>query len=306
MPVGSFFGGGAEQVDVLIGAIVGAALGLVLSGGAREGPTVHRVGEDLYAYISDNDASSNSTFLVTSEGILVVDTGIDENEAGKLLSAIRKISGRPIRYIVNTHYHPDHQGGNDIVGPQADIISTKWTHDRTREILDNPEAIARFGSRFRPATVAFADRVDVHLGEYRVQIFHPGKAHTSGDALVYFPSQKVMAMGDLYLTDSSAAMDQGSVLNWIETLGEVLEGPAKTFVPGHFEVTSSQGLRRFHDYLAALRDQVSRLLEAEASLDRVRAEIQMEDYADFRQYPLWQATFADNAEVLYRELREGK
>ena len=291
----------------MIGVIVGAALGLVVTIWAGEGPIVQRVGDDLYAYISDNDSSSNSTFLVTSEGILVVDTGIDEKEAGKLLTAIRKISDRPIRYIVNTHYHPDHQGGNTVVAPQADIISTKWTHDRTQEILDNPEANAPFsGFRFQPATVAFADRVDVHLGEYRVHIFHPGKAHTSGDALVYFPSQKVMVMGDLFLTDSSAAMDQGNVLNWIETLGEVLEGPAKTFVPGHFEVTSSQGLRRFHDYLAALRDEVSRLLEAEASLERVRAEIQMEEYADFRQYPQWGATFADNAEVLYRELRESK
>ena len=86
----------------------------------------------------------------------------------------------------------------------------------------------------------------------------------------------------------------------IEKNGVVTDG---TFVPGHFEVTSSQGLRRFHDYLAALRDQVSRLIEAGASLDRVRAGIQMEDYADFRQYPQWRATFADNAEVLYRELR---
>ena len=291
----------------MIAAIVGAALGLVLTGGTREGSTVHRVGEDLYAYISDNDASSNSTFLVTSEGILVVDTGIDENEAGKLLSAIRKISGRPIRYIVNTHYHPDHQGGNGIVGPQADVISTKWTHDRTREFLDNPEARERFsGSRFRPATIAFADRIDVHLGEYRVQIFHPGKAHTSGDALVYFPSQKVMAMGDLYLTNASPAMDRGSVLNWIVALEAVLQGPAETFVPGHFEVTSGTELRRFHDYLAELRDQVSRLLEAGASLERVRAEIQIQDYADFRQYPRFRATFADNAEVLYRELRESK
>ncbi len=291
----------------MIGAIVRSALGLVLFGGASEGPAIQQVGENLYTYVSDNEASSNSTFLVTSEGILVVDTGIDEKEAGKLLSAIRKISDQPIRYIVNTHYHPDHQGGNRFVGPQADIISTKWTHDRTREILDNPEANAQFsGFPFRPATVAFADSVDVHLGKYRVQIFHPGKAHTSGDALVYFPSQKVMAMGDLYLTNSSPAMDRGSVVNWIVALEEVLQGPTETFIPGHFAVTSSKELRRAHDYLVELRDQVSRLIEADASLERVRAEIQMQDYADFRQYPRWGATFADNAEVLYRELRETK
>jgi glyoxylase-like metal-dependent hydrolase (beta-lactamase superfamily II) len=285
--------------------LVGTALGAILFAQAPAGPVVKQVGDDLYAYVSDNDSSANSTFLVSSDGILVVDTGIDEKEAQKLLAEIRKISELPIRYIVNTHYHPDHQGGNGIVGPDADVISAQWTFERTKGLLEDPAALERLpSSRFRLATLTFVDRVDVYLGEYQVQIYHPGKAHTSGDALVYFPSQRVMAMGDLFLTDSSPAMDQGSVLNWIKTLENVLDGPAETFVPGHFEVTSTKELKRFHDYLAELRDQVSRLIESGASLTRVREKIQMRDYADFRQYPRFRATFADNAEVLYRELKE--
>src|SRR6476659_4305121 len=86
-----------------------------------------KIGPDLYAYISDNDASANSTFLVSDQGILVVDAGLNAEEGSKLLAEIRKVSPAPVRWIVNTHYHPDHRGGNNVVGPDAVIISTAFT-----------------------------------------------------------------------------------------------------------------------------------------------------------------------------------
>jgi len=87
-------------------------------------PVAKQIGPGLYAYISDNDSSANSTFLIGGNGILVVDTGLNDEEGGKLLHAIRNISALPVQYIVNTHYHPDHQGGNAIVGPSAVVICT--------------------------------------------------------------------------------------------------------------------------------------------------------------------------------------
>src|SRR5438093_13409689 len=89
----------------------------------RAAPVVKQIGPGLYAYISDNDSSANSTVLIGGKGILVVDTGLNDEEGGKLLRAIRNISALPVQYIVNTHYHPDHQGGNATVGPAADACS---------------------------------------------------------------------------------------------------------------------------------------------------------------------------------------
>src|ERR1051326_8346680 len=74
--------------------------------------STQKIGPDLYAYISENDASANSTFLVSEKGILVVDTGLNAQEGRKLLEEIRKVSAAPVRWIVNTHYHPDHRGGD--------------------------------------------------------------------------------------------------------------------------------------------------------------------------------------------------
>src|SRR3984957_16335970 len=125
-----------------------------------DGPRVESLGPNLYAYISDNDGSANSTFLIGPKSILVVDSGIDRTEAEKLLREIRKISALPMAYIINTHYHPDHQGGNGIVGPDAAIISSPFTREKTiavAEATSKPGAARPAGHEFvfRPATETF-------------------------------------------------------------------------------------------------------------------------------------------------------
>ena len=114
-----------SKTGVLLILIVAA------SAAARAAPLPKQIGPGLYAYISDNDGSANSTFLVGSDGILVVDTGIDAKEGNKLLEKIRSISSLPVKFVVNTHYHPDHQSGNSVVGPSATVISTDWTREHT-------------------------------------------------------------------------------------------------------------------------------------------------------------------------------
>ncbi|HEV3208213.1 MAG TPA: MBL fold metallo-hydrolase [Terriglobales bacterium] len=276
-------------------------LGFLLAGTqVWAAPEVRQTGPDLYAYISDNDSSSNSTFLVGRKGILVVDTGLNAVEGGKLLQAIRKISYLPVLYIVNTHYHPDHQGGNAAVGPSAVVVSTDWTRERTLAVMQSAPAL---GASFRPAQVTFQQGLTVYLDPYTVEVYFPGKAHTSGDALVYFPRQRTIAMGDLFLNRSSPAMDDGSAENWIKALGAVLQKPLDAVVPGHFELASRVELQRFRDYLHDLFSQVQALSGKGATQAEVRRGIHMEKYSDFRQYPQFQATFADNAESIYQQLK---
>ena len=258
-----------------------------------------QLGNDLYAYISDNDASANSTFLIGDSGILVVDTGLNATEGAKLLSAIRQISKLPVKYIVNTHYHPDHQGGNLTVGPDAVVISTDYTRNRT---LDMAKAPDMDGFHFRPANLTFQERIRLYMGAYLVEIYFPGKAHTSGDALVYFPEQHAIAMGDLFLNQSSPAMDDGSAANWIDALDHVLSLPIDQAVPGHFAVGTHSDLQRFRDYLNDLYGQVRALKRKGESVDQIRQDIHMEKYSNFRQYPKYHATFADNAVTIYEQL----
>lgn len=274
-----------------------AAIALA-AGMAYASPAPQSLGGGLYAYVSDNDASCNSVFLVAKTGILVVDTGFDDAEGAKVLAAIRSVSALPVRYIVNTHYHRDHQAANGIVGPVSEVVSTPFTRQRTIELLNHPMASVHF----RAATIVVPSEADIYLDDQQVHLEFSGPAHTMGDLVVYFPAQRVVATGDLFLNHTSPAMDRGSVVNWIRVLEKILKTPAETFVPGHFEVGSRSDLQRFHDYLADLRDQVEAQVARKASWEQVRESLDMKKYSDFRQFPNFHATFTDNALAIYREL----
>ena len=156
---------------------------------------------------------------------------------------------------------------------------------------------------FRAASLTFQQRIRIYMGTHIAEVYFPGKAHTSGDAIVYFPDQHAVAMGDLFLNRSSPAMDDGSAANWIDALEHVLSLPIEKAVPGHFEVGTRSDLQRFHDYLKDLFEQVRSLKDKGESVNQVKQDIHMEKYSDFRQYPKYEATFADNAATIYDQLK---
>jgi glyoxylase-like metal-dependent hydrolase (beta-lactamase superfamily II) len=274
----------------VLSALCGSFVVLFSANGAA---SVQRLAPDLYAYISENDASANATFLVSEKGILVVDTGLNASEGGKLLAEIRKISPAPVRWIVNTHYHPDHRGGNSVVGPQAVIISTAFTR-------------AQAGASPDYALNETVSQDLLSVGGHTVWIYHPGPAHTLGDLVVYFPDDHIIATGDLFLTNSCPAMDEGDMENWIRALDQMLALPVERIVPGHFEVAGKKQMQLFRNYLAALRSQVARLHDEGLSLQQVQSRLELSAYKDLRQFPQYEATFKDNAAAYYKQLEHRK
>ena len=127
-----------------------------------------------------------------------------------------------------------------------------------------------------------------------------------GDAVVYFPDQHALATGDLFLTNSCPAMDNGDMENWIAALDQMLALPVEHVVPGHFELATKNELQRFRNYLAALRDQVARMHNNGLPLDQIQKRLTLSSYKDFRQYPQYEATFKDNAAAYYGQLEHRK
>lgn len=285
-----------------------ALLAVVVS--AQPAAHLTPVAPNLYVYISGNDHSCNSTFLVGRQGILVVDTGLNATEGQKLLNDIRSVSPLPVKFIVNTHYHPDHQGGNGVVGPDAIVISSPFTRQRTEQLMARAgqNSTANAGGNapaFRLASETVGDKLTIYVDDDPVEIVAPGPAHTMGDLYVFFPRQRTVAAGDILMSNSSPAMDQGSAANWIKALNAMLALPADHFVPGHFELGTRETITRFRDYMVDLKEQVDKLSESGATAEQVRERIDMQKYKDFRQFPQFHATFADNAEAMYRQLHPG-
>jgi glyoxylase-like metal-dependent hydrolase (beta-lactamase superfamily II) len=267
-----------------------------------------QVSPNLYVYISDNDHSCNSTFLIGQHGILVVDTGLNATEGQKLLADIRSVSSLPIQFIVNTHYHPDHQGGNGVVGPDAIVISSPFTRERTQQLMTRAATNPTVGSApvFRLATETVGEKLTIYIDDDPVEIVAPGPAHTMGDVYVFFPKQRTVAAGDVFMANSSPAMDQGNAENWIRALDAMIALPADHYVPGHFELGTRDTITRFRNYMADLKAQVDKLNASGVNVKQVREQIDMSKYKEFRQFPQFHATFADNAETMYRQLHAGQ
>jgi glyoxylase-like metal-dependent hydrolase (beta-lactamase superfamily II) len=137
-----------------------------------------------------------------------------------------------------------------------------------------------------------------------VRIYHPGPAHTQGDLVVYFPDEHAIATGDLFLTNSCPAMDDGDMENWIRALDHMLAMPIDHVVPGHFELATKNELQRFRNYLTDLRDQVARMYRQGVPLERIQSSLALDAYKNFRQYPNYEATFKDNAAAYYQQLKK--
>jgi len=247
------------------------------SQGAREPSfTLKEVGPKVWAAISNPKssapASANTGFVIGDDGVAVIDASMSVDANGELstetarqvLAAIRKITELPVRFVINTHYHLDHVGGNAVfVDAGAVVVAHRnvrgWIHSEHLRLLnkDTKPQIRAFMEALLPPTVTYDQSVDLHLGSrtIRVQSF-PG--HTGGDSVVLIPDAEVVFAGDLLWRDIVPTLVDASTKPWIDTLDTLAKNePGATFVPGHGEVGTAKDLAALREYLVTLRKLVA-------------------------------------------------
>jgi cyclase len=229
--------------------------------------TIKKIGDGVYAAVATEGgkAGSNSGFIVGSNGVAVVDTFVGVAPAKDLLAEIRKITNLPIRYVVNTHYHLDHTGGNAAYAEAgATILAHRnlraWERTENMKFLGNdpkPAARAMVESLVLPDMV-YTEAVDLYLGSRLVQVrYMPG--HTGGDSVVLVPDANVVFGGDLVWQKHLPNLVDASTRPWIKTLDKLLlDHPKATFVSGHGDVASMEDVREFRNYIETLREDVAK------------------------------------------------
>jgi len=229
--------------------------------------TIKKIGDGVYAAISPDrsKAGSNAGFIVGSNGVVVVDTFVSVEPAKELLAEIRKVTNLPVRYVINTHYHLDHTGGNAVF---ADAGATILAHLilygslRTENLKffganPKPEDKARVDALVLPNMV-YSDAVDLYLGSRLVQVRYM-LGHTGGDSVVFVPDANVVFGGDLIWQHHLPNLIDASTQPWIQTLDKLLaEHTSATFVSGHGDVATPADVRDFRDYLNTLRVDVAK------------------------------------------------
>jgi cyclase len=244
--------------------------------------------------------------LVGPEGIFMVDSQFAPLSQ-KIAAAIHQISDKPIRFLVDTHVHGDHTGGNENF---AKMGATIFSRDELRWRLAHPSPGAN-GAPGVPApadalpVVTYDGPVTIHMDGEDVHLIPIHRAHTDGDTLVYFPTNDVLMTGDYFRSLGFPNIDRtngGSLSGMLDGLGITIgmAGPNTKIIPGHGAVVNRAGLIAHRDMILVVRDKVAALVQQGKTVDEVLAAKPTSDYDSI---PSASTTSERFVRQLYAELK---
>jgi glyoxylase-like metal-dependent hydrolase (beta-lactamase superfamily II) len=228
-----------------------------------------KVKDDLYV-IHNDYVPGNSTALLTNDGVILVDDKFDADHDG-IMAELKKITDKPVKYVINTHHHGDHSGGNaKLQQMNVQVVASVQAREN---MVDG-------GQPGLPAIV-FDQHARLYLGGKSVELYHFGRAHTNGDIVAYFPATRVLAAGDMFTYGDATPQlidyaGGGSAKEWTTTLDSVLRLDFDTVVPGHGDVTTKQEMRKFRDSTLKLRTRIHELIVQKKTRDEIAKMLETE------------------------------
>lgn len=204
--------------------------------------------------------NSNSAFVVTDNGVLVVDTGSSTAIGKALRETIASVTEQPVRWIINTHAHGDHWLGNAAFADSVlAIYATPGARDQIRSGGENwvrnfkrMTRGATGDSRIVPPDTPISQRTELQLGSTSIVLFPSGNSHSPGDLILWLPEAKVLIAGDVVYSDRMPSTNNSNLQQWINLLPELEQLQPQAVIPGHGKVTDARGIHRLHELLTAL------------------------------------------------------
>lgn len=212
------------------------------------------------------------------DGVFIIDDQYKPT-IDQLLAAIGDISAKPVRFVINTHYHGDHVGGNEAVSERGGVVIA---HDNIRQRMSTDQ-FNHFWNDTTPAwpadslpVITFNDKVTLHLNGEPVTAYHVPRGHTDGDSIIHFPESNVLHMGDIFFNGlyPFIDLDGGGTLQGMiaaVAMGLELADEETRIIPGHGALTDKAGMQGYHDMLVEMRDIVQGMIDRDMSLEQVVA-----------------------------------
>ena len=242
----------------------------------------------------------NITLQAGDDGALLVDTSVERLSDG-VVKAIRTVTNKPIRYIVNTHVHPDHVGGNAAIAKQGAMIAggnmgnvyngaAIIAHEKVLNRMSAPTGEkAPYPDAALPTDTYFTKKKELYFNGEAIEIIHQPAAHTDGDSIVFFRRSDVVSAGDLFLTTTYPVIDLergGSIQGIITALNHILDitipkdkQEGGTYViPGHGRLCDEADVLEYRDMVTIIRDRVQDMIKRGLTLQQIKAARPTLDY----------------------------
>jgi cyclase len=233
-------------------------------------------------------AGANVAVQIGDEGVVVVDTGTAQTRE-KVLAAIRQLSTKPIRWIVNTHADPDHTGGNETISQAGMTVN-----GNPAAIVAHERVLARMSDAARPSTewplnTFFEETRDFYFNGEAIFLYHFPGGHTDGDVFVYYRGSDVLVAGDIFLTTTYPVIDAkagGGVDGFITSLNKMLDIAVPKYlqeggtyvIPGHGRVGDEADILEYRDMILIIRDRIQDMVKRGMTIDQVKAAQPTLDY----------------------------
>ncbi len=237
--------------------------------------TIEPVKDGLYVIYGPGGNIGVST---GADGVFIVDDQFAPLTP-RILDLIRSISDAPVRFVINTHWHPDHAGGNEPFGEAGAIIIA---HENTRSHLATDQVLEQFNATIPRSpdaalpVVTFSDEASLHLNGDNVRLLHIPHSHTDGDIAVWFQKANVLHMGDAFLMQGFPLVDWSSggsidgMLAGLERTIEMIDDET-IIIPGHGELTNRSTMMAIRDIIQTIRDRIQAMIEDGMSVDEIVA-----------------------------------
>lgn len=231
--------------------------------------TLVKVRDDIYV-IHNEFVPGNTTALITNEGVILVDDKF-EVDHDNVVKMLKTVTSQPVKYVIDTHYHADHSGGNAKLQAEG-TLAVASIQARQRMVESNQPGLPNITVQPRGA---------LWLGGKSVEIYWLGRGHTDGDVVVLFPQSKVLAAGDLFthgpgLPELIDYRGGGSAKEWTGTVDKVLQLDFDTVVPGHGDVATKREMTAFRDSTKRLTELATQLVKQGKSRPDVEKAMRME------------------------------
>jgi cyclase len=237
---------------------------------------VIKVRDDIYV-ISNVAVPGLTTALITNDGVLLVDDKF-EIDHDSIMAALKTVTNQPVKYVINTHYHGDHSGGNAKLQALG-TLAVASIEARASMVAANQSG---------QPNITVGNRAELFIGGKKVEIHKVGRAHTNGDVVVLFPEQRVLAAGDIFANGpgtSAQLVDYnggGSAKLWPQAIGQALELQFDTVIPGHGLVSTKADLTAYRTRAQRFADTLQQLVsqgKSRADIETVvRGQFDWEDF----------------------------
>jgi len=212
---------------------------------------------------------SNTALCIGDDSVVMIDPGMPE-VSDALLASVRGITDKPVRLVINTHWHWDHAGANARMAEQGATIVAQ---ERALQWMTTWQISGRAGTPKAPQpeqglpTITFGDRMSIRIPGCPLTLIGPVAAHTDGDAIVYFSTADIWVLGDIFLNGTFPYFDVntgGNINGVIAALDEVLARiePTTIVIPGHGVLSNGAEMKEFRDMVATVRDRVQSAMDA--------------------------------------------